>query len=83
MNLTLTQPQRDLIELLLEDVLEKQKNVATNEAKVAITKAQRDTAHAKLKSALEELGHVVPVKVLSLQKDLEEDGTWAGKITVT
>ena len=84
MKLTLTQPQRDLIELLLEDVMEKQKNVATNEAKLATTKTQRVTAHAKLKSALAELGHAgLPAKGVGLKKNLEEDGTWAGKITVT
>ncbi len=82
MKLTLTQPQRDLIELLLDDVLDKQKNVVTNTAKLATTQAQRDTAHGKLSSALEELGHVVPAKVVSLKKNFEPDGTWAGKITV-
>ncbi len=85
MKLTLTQPQQDLIELLLADVLEKQKDVATNTAKLAATKTKRDAAHAKLKSALAELGHSagLPTKVAALAKDLEPDGTWAGKITVS
>ena len=82
---TLTAAQRDAIDLLIKETAAEQAAVATYEANVTAGKSRRDACHRKLKNALAELGHTarLPATITAMTKDLEPDGSWAGKITVT
>lgn len=79
---TLTTRQQKTIGLLIDKAVSEQEAVASTAEALAFIKGRRDTRHADMEQAMAEIGKPTGA-IRNVTKDMEPDGSWAGKITVT